>query len=80
MKAKHRIHKRSREHLSSYVYFCDYSGTDNVVETINCSKAIQTDIIVEVRGRQTMHAALSLRQSLFLAFFLRIEKQLRTRS
>nr|CAB3220003.1 A disintegrin and metalloproteinase with thrombospondin motifs 9 [Phallusia mammillata] len=48
MKNKHRIHQRSRSAARKYIYLCDYSGTDQVVETVNCTNAIGLDIIVEV--------------------------------
>ncbi|XP_078494159.1 A disintegrin and metalloproteinase with thrombospondin motifs 9 isoform X2 [Ciona intestinalis] len=48
MKNKHKIHKRNNKNNRGPLYQCDYTGTDTAIEKINCSKAIEIDIIVEV--------------------------------
>ncbi|CAK8698557.1 unnamed protein product [Clavelina lepadiformis] len=48
MKSRHRMHRRSAGNRINYLYSCDYSGTDNTIERINCSKATEIDIVVEV--------------------------------
>ena len=50
MRKKHRMRRRISGLSNEYAYYCDYSGTDHAIETINCSKAIGIDIVVEVRS------------------------------